>query len=209
VLSVSGQTLTVSGLTRSETQPVTITYGAKSSGGPGASAPAAGGPQSWQAQSRASAAGSLQPLVSSPAVAVLSPDGSGTISPSPSTVAKGSTGRTISFTYTAATGGMQNGMITLVVPSGWSVPSTTGTDLGFVTASTGSLTVSGRTITVAGINLNGTDTMTITYGDRAGGGPGATATTTTGTPTWTTKQRSSASGILTPLAPQPAISVTP
>ena len=98
------------------------------------------------------------------------------MSPSPATVAKGSVGNTISFTYTAATGGMQNGMITLVVPSGWSAPSTTSTDPGFATASTGSLTLSGRTITVAGINLNGADTMTITYGNRAGGGPGATAT---------------------------------
>ena len=180
VLSVAGQTLTISGLTRSESQPVTITYGAKSSGGPGASAPTAGGPQSWQAQSRASVAGTLQPLASSPAVAVLSPDGSGTISPSPASVAKGSVGNTISFAYTAATGGMQNGMITLVVPSGWSAPSTAGTDPGFATASTGSLTLSGRTITVAGINLNGADTMTITYGNRAGGGPGATATPTAG-----------------------------
>ena len=167
VLSVAGQTLTISGLTRSETQPVTITYGAKSSGGPARAPPAAGGSQSWQAQSRASAAGTLQPLASSPAVAVLSPDGSGTISPSPATVAKGSAGNTISFTYTAATGGMQNGTITLVVPSGWSAPSTTSTDPGFVTASTGSLTLSGRTITVAGINLNGADTMTITYGNRS------------------------------------------
>src|SRR6185503_1820296 len=152
-------------LTRTETQPVTITYGAKSSGGPGASAPAAAGPQSWQAQSRASAAGTLQPLASSPAVVVLSPDGSGTISPLPATVAKGSAGNTISFTYTAATGGMQNGSITLAVPGGWSAPSTTSTDPAFSTASTGSLTVSGSTITVAGINLNGADTMTSTYGD--------------------------------------------
>ena len=71
-------------------------------------------------------------------------------------------------------------MITLAVPSGWSAPSTTSTDPGFVTASTGSLTLSGRTITVAGINLNGADTMTITYGDRARRRPGATATTATG-----------------------------
>ena len=142
-------------------------------------------------------------------MAVLSPDGSGTISPSPASVAKGSVGNTISFAYTAATGGMQNGSITLVVPSGWSAPSTAGTDPGFATASTGSLTVSGRTITVAGINLNGADTMTITYGNRAGGGPGATASSTAGAPSWTTKQRSSASGVLTPLASQPAISVTP
>ena len=190
VLSVAGQTLTISGLTRSESQPVTITYAAKSSGGPGASAPTAGGPQSWQAQSRASVAGTLQPLASSPAVAVLSPDGSGTISPSPASVAKGSVGNTISFAYTAATGGMQNGSITLVVPSGWSAPSTTSTDPGFATASTGSLTLSGRTITVAGINLNGADTMTITYGNRAGGGPGATASHHGQAQTWTTKQRS-------------------
>ena len=47
------------------------------------------------------------------------------------------TGRTITFTYTAATGGINNGSVTLVVPAGWSAPSTTGANAGYSTSSAG------------------------------------------------------------------------
>ena len=49
------------------------------------------------------------------------------------------TGRTITFTYTAATGGINNGSVTLVVPAGWSAPSTTGANAGYTTASSGTV----------------------------------------------------------------------
>src|SRR6266545_2605786 len=118
----------------------------------------------------------------------LSADGSGTMASSVSNVSASQTGRTITFTYTAASGGMLNGSVTLAVPSGWSAPSTTGSAAGYSTASTGTLSVAGSTITVSSLTLAGGATMTITYGSTAGGGPGATATSSTGAQTWTAQQ---------------------
>jgi hypothetical protein len=150
---------------------------------------------------------------------VLSADGSGSItsptSPSPSAVQASSSGNTISFTYTAATGGMQNGTVSFAVPSGWSAPSTLPANAGYTTATSpsGPLTVgvSGRTVNVSGITLFEGGTVTIKYGDTVGGGLGATAPITTGPQTWTTKQRSNSNGTLTLLtsSPQPSVLVHP
>src|SRR5690348_2608125 len=115
----------------------------------------------------------------------LSADGSGTMGASISNVSASQTGRTITFTYTAATGGMLNGSITLAVPAGWSAPSTTASNAGYTTASTGTLGVAGSTVTVSNVTLASGATMTITYGSTAGGGAGATAPSSTGAQTWT------------------------
>ncbi len=139
----------------------------------------------------------------------LSADGSGTMSPSPTSVTAGSTGNTITFTYTAATGGMSNGAVELTVPTGWSAPSLTGLAAGYTTASTGTVGVSGQVITVSGVTLAGGATMTIIYGSKASGGPGATAATTAGSQTWTTRQKSTSGGNLTTIASQPSITVGP
>ena len=72
----------------------------------------------------------------------LAADGSGTLTTPTSSVFTSSTGNTITFTYTAATGGVNTGSVTLVVPAGWSVPSTTGSAAGFTTASLGGGSVS-------------------------------------------------------------------
>src|SRR5207245_6149235 len=111
------------------------------------------------------------------------------------------------FTYTAATGGMNNGSVTLVVPAGWSTPSTTGASAGYSTASSGTLTVSSQTITVSSLTLAAGNTFTITYGSTAGGGPGATATSSTGAQTWQAQQKSTSGGSLANLASSPSITV--
>ena len=100
------------------------------------------------------------------------------------------TGRTITFTYTAATGGINNGSVTLVVPAGWSAPSTTGANAGYTTASAGTVSVASQTITVSSLTLAGGATFTITYGDTSSGGPGATATSSTGAQTWQAQEKS-------------------
>ena len=169
---------------------MTITYGAKSSGGPGAMAPASSGPETWFAKSQGAAGGTLLGLASSPSVNVLAPDGSGTIVPSPNQVVKGTSGNTITFTYTVASGGMENGAISIVVPSGWSAPSTISSAAGYTTASTGTVNVTGTTINVTGITRAGGSTMTIKYGDTGSGGSGASTPSTAQVQTWTTKQRS-------------------
>src|SRR5947209_6417330 len=122
-------------------------------------------------------------------------------------VSAGQTGRTITFTYTAAAGGVSNGSVTLAVPSGWSAPSTTGSNAGYTTASSGTVTVSGQTITISSLTIGGGSTFTVTYGSTASGGPGATATSSTGAQTWTTQEKSTANGSLTDIASQPSITV--
>jgi len=202
-LSVSGQRITVTGVTRTAGQTVVITYG---SGGT-ATAPATPGSQTWTVQEASTAAGTLTPIASSPAIAVESADGSGTLVPAPSAVSASQTGMTETFTYTVAAGGMSGGSVTLVVPAGWSAPSTTGSNAGYSTSTAGTLTVAGQTITVSALTLSGGASFSIAYGDTSGGGPGATVTSTTGGATWTAKERSTAAGVLTALASSPSITV--
>src|SRR5205807_8085216 len=176
-------------------------------GGPGATATSTTGAQTWQAQEKSTNAGSLANLGSSPSITVYAADGSGTLTTPTSIVTASQTGRTITFTYTAAAGGISNGSVTLVVPSGWSAPSTTGANAGYTTATAGTVSVSLQTITVSSLTLAGGSTFTITYGSTAGGGPGATATSTTGAQTWTTQEKSTANGSLTDIASSPSITV--
>jgi len=208
-VSVSGQTITVSGVTMVGGGTGTIVYGSTTSGGPGATATSTTGAQAWQAQEKSTSGGTLTNLASSPSITVTNAaDGSGTLTTPTSSVFASSTGNTITFTYTAAPGGLNNGAVTVVVPAGWAAPSTTGANAGFTTASTGTVGVSGQTITVSGVTLAGGATDTIVYGSTASSGPGATATTTTGAQTWQGQEKSTSGGSLTNLATSPSITVT-
>ncbi|HEX9504802.1 MAG TPA: hypothetical protein VGA62_02235, partial [Acidimicrobiia bacterium] len=206
-LTVSGQTITVSSLTLAAGNTFTITYGDIGSGGPGATATSSTGAQTWQAQAKSTAAGSLMNLASSPSITVYAADGSGTLTTPTTTVTAGQTGRTITFTYTAAAGGISNASVTLVVPTGWSAPSTAGANAGYSTASSGTLTVSAQTITVSSLTVAAGNTFTITYGDTGSGGPGATASSTTGAQTWQAQEKSTSAGSLANLASSPSITV--
>jgi Bacterial Ig-like domain/Lamin Tail Domain len=210
-LSVSERTITVSGLTLGAGARVQLVYGSTAAAGPGATAPPAGGDQDWVAASRASDEGTLTNLTDSPSIAVLAPDGSGTMTTETTAVSAGATGHSITFTYTAAVGGIYKGVIALVVPIGWSAPSMTGTAPGFVTASTGtvSVSVSGRTVVVAGLTHGGGETVQIVYGSTSSGGPGAAAPVTTGTQSWQTRSKASAGGTLQSLASSPSIAIAP
>ena len=179
-------------------ETLTITYN-------GGTASAATGAQTWQAQSRGISTGTMTNLASSPSITVRAANGSGTISSSVSNVANGATAQTATFTYTAATGGVASGAVTVDVPAGWTAPNTTSGTAGYTTASTGTVSTAGQTITVSGVTLAAAATMTITYGSGAGGG--ATATTTAGPATWRVQQRSVAGGTLTNLGSSPSINV--
>jgi hypothetical protein len=145
--------------------------------------------------------------VSGPASAAAA-NGTGTMTTKTTSVTYGSTGHVITFTYTAATGGVSDGGVHLTVPSGWSVPSTTGTSAGYTTASTGAVTIDGQTIVVLGVTLAAGATLTINYGAKADKGPGATATTGVGAATWTATEKSTSGGTETTLAKSPVITVT-
>jgi len=206
-VSVAGGDIQVSGLTLFGGS-LRLQYGSRAGGGPGALVPAAAGPQTFTVQQQSSAGGTLTPLSASPDVTVYAPDGSGTFTTPTLTVTHGSAGNTITFTYTAAIGGISNGAVVLRVPGGWSVPSVNGAEAGYTTATAGTVAVSGRTLSVKGLSLAAGNTFSITYGSQALAGPGATAPATIGPQTWTVKDRSTSEGTLTPLVPQPVITIS-
>src|SRR6185437_15329987 len=206
-VSVASQAITVSSLTLAGGSTFTITYGNTGSGGAGATAPSSSGAQTWQAQEKSTSASSLANLGSSPSVTVLAADGSGTLTTPTGAVNSAATGRTITFTYTAATGGISNGSVTAVVPAGWSAPSTTGSNAGYTTSSSGTVSAAGQTITVSSLTLSGGSTFTITYGDTGSGGAGATAPVPAGAQIWQAQEKSSSGGTLMNLAASPSITV--
>ena len=135
-------------------------------------------------------------------------NGTGTMTTKTTSVTYGSTGHVITFTYTAATGGVSDGGVHLTVPAGWSTPSTTGTSAGYTTTSTGTVSIDDQTVVVLGVTLAAGATLTINYGAKAAKGPGATATTTVGAATWTATEKSTSGGTETNLAKSPVITVT-
>ncbi|NUT55882.1 MAG: hypothetical protein HOQ03_07865, partial [Thermoleophilia bacterium] len=179
-------------------ETLTITYNT-------GTASAATGAQTWQAQSRGISTGTMTNLATSPSITVRAANGSGTMTSSVSNVANGATAQTATFTYTAATGGMSGGAVTVDVAPGWTPPNTTAGTAGYTTASTGTVSTSGQTITVTGVTLAAAATMTITYGSGAGGG--VTAPTTAGPATWQVQQRSITPATLTNLGSSPSINV--
>jgi hypothetical protein len=134
-------------------------------------------------------------------------NGSGTLTVAPLNAGNGSAGNTLTFTYTAAAGGMANGAVTVTALAGWSAPSTTASAAGYTTASTGTVSAAGQTITVSGVTLAGGATMTIVYGSTAGGGPGATASATAGANAFSTQQQSTGGGTLAGIGASPSVNV--
>jgi Bacterial Ig domain/Bacterial Ig-like domain/Bacterial Ig-like domain (group 3) len=207
-VAVAAQVVTVSALTLTAGSTVTITYGSNAGGGTGATATATTGAQAWQLQERSTAGGVFTNLSGgSPSITVNAANGSGTLTASPGNISASQTGRTITFTYTAAAGATVGGAVTVTAPAGWSAPSTTATAAGYTTSSTGTVSTAGQTITVSGVTLAGGGTMTIVYGDTGGGGPGATTGSTTGAQTWQAQQKSTLAGVLANLAASPSITV--
>jgi hypothetical protein len=146
------------------------------------------------------------PLSNSPIVTVYAQDGSGTLTPSTATVTAGQTSVTIDFTYSSELGGVQNGDFVLIVPPGWAPPSTNIGDPGYTTSTAGIVKTSGRKITVPGITVPFPGTFTITYGASSG----VTVPSTLGPQTWTGKERSTHTGVLTQAAPiSPVITIIP
>lgn len=139
------------------------------------------------------------------------PDGGGTMEADPSNALGGSKGNTIAFTYAPDTGGLTNGVVTLTVPTGWSAPSLTHTAAGYTTADQGTVSVSGRKITVSGVTIGAGDTVEIDYGVMTSGGPGATAPLAplNTTQDWPTQEKSTAGGTLTSLAANPTTQLYP
>jgi hypothetical protein len=189
--SISGRTIKIDHITATAGYTIQIIYGDRSGGGPGAVAPTAYGPQTWTAEQKATSSGAVSPLAVSPVITVMAKDGSGTMTASPTTVRRKSTGKTITFTFTVATGGMTDGAIDLKVPKGWSLPSVNPSAPGYVTNNAGHISTAGSFIYIENLTLAAGSKVTVIYGSRAGGGPGAKApSTAVGIQKWKVREES-------------------
>ncbi len=132
--------------------------------------------------------------------------GSPTMTVSPSTLSPGTSGNTLTFTYSAGSGGVSSGVVKVAVPSGFpDAPSTTSTAAGYVTSTCGTVGLVGRTVKVTAVTLSAGKTCTITYGSKAGGGPGAVAPSTAGSYTFAASESATATGTPTALASSPVV----
>ena len=126
----------------------------------------------------------------------------------PANVGNGSAGNTLTFTYTAAAGGMAAGDVTVdrsgrlerAVDDAEPIPATR-------RRRPAPSRPPARRSPSAASRSRGGATMTIVYGSTAGGGPGATAGTTAGANVFQTQQRSTAGGVLTNIAASPSLNV--
>jgi hypothetical protein len=210
-VSISGSTIQVSGLTVASGSTVTITYGDTTGGGPGALSPGTAQTATFTTSQKGTSTGTLTALAASPQVLVGGPDGSGTVTVSPQSVAP-STLTTLAFTYNPqANTSLIAGTVAITVPmsgaTGWTQPQTAPSTPGYVTASTGTVTVAGSTIRVDGVSIPVGGSLTITYGAGAGAGGAATSPTTASLSTFSAQERNTSGGTLTTLAASPSVSV--
>ncbi|HEV2590383.1 MAG TPA: hypothetical protein VGU02_00690, partial [Gaiellaceae bacterium] len=200
-ISIDNNAVTVGGLTMNAGDTLVITYA-------DATAPSEGETDTWYASEASSSFTYGDSLATSPTVSVVSADGSGSMQVDTPVVGQNKPGNTLSFTYTADTGGLVDGTIELDVPvaDGWSAPSKTHTAPGYTTVLGGeddsqSYAVNGTTghVTVSNVTLAEGETLTITYGDTSAGSTGAHSGNTAGDATFTTLEASTPVGTLTPL----------
>jgi hypothetical protein len=95
--------------------------------------------------------------------------------------------------------------VQITIPTGFTAPSLSSASPGFVESSTGTVTVSGQTITVSLLRLAPGQLVKITYGSAANGG--VTAPTKTGGYTFAVKEVSTETGTLTALSTSPVVTV--
>src|SRR5579875_1178939 len=205
----TSRTVTVSTVTKASGASCTITYG---TGTHTVSAPSSPGAYAFVAQEASGASAALAPLGSSPSVTVTAPDGSGTLTVSPNSVAASSAGNTLTFTYTAATGGITGGGLRIAVPAGWSPPQAASSSTAGYTTTTcrATLNVTGSFIVLSALGLSGADSCAISYG-ADGGAAGATAPSSATSSTFAAEEESAPSsggGVLAPLAVSPTVAVS-
>ncbi len=88
---------------------------------------------------------------------------SGTMTVAPTTVTASRPG-TLTFTYQPPASGLASpGEVTLMVPPGWTPPSTAPGKAGYATSTPGALSVSGRRITITSLALGPGQALAITY----------------------------------------------
>jgi hypothetical protein len=134
----------------------------------------------------------------------------GTVTTATTDVAAGTAENTIAFTYTAPRGGVHDASLRIAVPPEWTAPVTSDAP-GCTSATVGTVTTSGQTITVTAVTLPPTGQLVLTYGAVSGGlctaADAATAPATPGAPVWQADMTLTADGPSTNLPSSPAIRV--
>jgi hypothetical protein len=158
-------------------ETITVRYG-KGGGTAGVQVQGTTGTAEFITSSKTSSDGTLVELpdpLDQPSVTITNAeDGSGsyTVTPTPTTVIKGSRGNSFEITFTAL-GAMPGGEVRIQPPAGWTTPQTTLPDqLGYTTLDTNgvveadTLVMDGNTIvaTISTSTLNGGESFTVTYG---------------------------------------------
>jgi hypothetical protein len=124
----------------------------------------------------------------------------GTMTVAPTTVTASRPG-TLTFTYQPPASGLAfPGEVTLLVPPGWTPPSTAPGQAGYTTSTPGALSVSGRQITVTGLALGPGQALAITY--RPTAAPGAA-----GPSAFDASERPGSANVLTDLTSSPSVTV--
>jgi hypothetical protein len=163
------------------TGTITVNYGSKIGGGPGATVPVNEEQPVFNVE-MSSSGDVTAPIEVQPSVDITGPLGSVAISPS--SIAVGSTGNDIQIIYTSDSSwapGPAYGTLRIQVPNGFSRPSLNPFDPGYFSVGVvnGTLyqtTTDGSNIFVNASGLSsGTGQIIIDYGSRSGSGPGATA----------------------------------
>jgi uncharacterized repeat protein (TIGR02543 family) len=153
--------------------------------------------------------------------AVTTPNGAGTMTVSPTSVAAGSTTNTLTFTYRASGGATSDGTLDVAIPTNWSPASIPvlgiiGPVAGYAVSTCGFVTLGdppgpdgeGYLIEVTGVTLVDKATCTITYGySLAGSDTTAVAPSSPSTSKFTTSEASTAAGKLTGISKSPTVSV--
>jgi hypothetical protein len=133
-------------------------------------------------------------------------DNAGSLTATPATVSGGTSGNTLSLTYSASVR-IQKATVKIAVPDGWSAPSTSSTAPGYVTSSAGSVSITDRTIVVSGFNFGQKGgRVTVTFGSKAGGGTGAASPALAASQVWQGSARTPLAS-MTPI-PSPTVVVT-
>src|SRR5579875_2893969 len=207
----TSRTVTVSTVTKASGASCTITYG---TGTHKAVVPSSGGTYAFTAKaasvSGTGANGTLTALAFSPEVAVPGANGVGTMTAPSAALPASTPGHQLTFTFTAASGGLTHGRLSLAVPSGWTAP-VTATAPGKVSSTCGTVGITGstsRTVTVSTVTKASGASCTITYGT---GTHKAVVPSSGGTYAFTAKAASvsgtGANGTLTALAFSPEVAV--
>jgi hypothetical protein len=214
VVAARGRLIEVSGINLPGGGKAIVSYGSRNGGacgsGGGATAPTNPGAPVWRAELR-SPGEPFTSLPGAPAIDVGAADGAGMLELETTVNFAPASSSTLTFVFTATTGGMVDGAVRITVPAGWTAPVTAGAS-GCTTASAGAVTTSGQTITWSNLTISANTSVALTYGATSGGncagGDGAFAPRDPQLSVFPAEEISTSGGSWTPIAESPTVELS-